>query len=670
MKMTRFRLQNYKKFRDTGWVSCEDLTVFVGKNESGKSSIFRGLSKLNPSDGERLDGLKEFPRSGSTSEFKTQDWPVASAEFLLSDQDRASIVKISRSLAQVTSVVCTRHYSGALEVEFSPGVEFPETSNAALLAKLEAWRKTVEGSVAPEGRGDSLARLKSLLMTKLSQKIEELKDFNPGDPVSEAVVKDLYTALVAQLNESWQKGLFDPVAQEINRFMDSLVLLPQLNQAGSWVQTNMPKFVFFDKYDVLDSSIHIPSFISQLNTNPAGPRVRPTKALFQHVGLDLQALQGLDPTQPGRAQDDLKRFADERQIQMSSAGSEMTEKFSKWWDQRKHVFRYSIDGPFFRVWVSDDLDPSEIELDQRSGGMQYFFSFYLIFLEEAKGAYNDSILLLDEAGIQLHGAAQQKIVMLLERLSKDNQLFYTTHSPFMVDGDHLDRVRVVYEDAVDGSSKISEHAWPKDKDSVFPLRAALGYAVTQGLFRSGKQLIVDDVVDYWILNAMSEYLVKKGKRGLRNDVVIVPSGGASDLVPLASMLSANSVSYRALLDGNAPGTANGKESYGDLLEGSFFVSSYAKDGGTGIEDMFPEVYLKALRKVYPKASFEFTEAEAKMRGITKRVDALFARTGAGEFERWRPARLLADWIQNKSGDIPDYSKQAFERMFNDINKAW
>src|SRR5208283_3186340 len=169
MKMTRFRLQNYKKFRDTGWVSCEDLTVFVGKNGSGKSSIFRGLSKLNPSDGERLDGLKEFPRSRYTSEFKTQDWPVASAEFLLSDQDRASIVKISRALAQVTSVVCTRHYSGALEVEFSPGVEFPETSNAAFLAKVEGWRKTVEGSVAPEGRGDSLARLKSLLMTKLSQ---------------------------------------------------------------------------------------------------------------------------------------------------------------------------------------------------------------------------------------------------------------------------------------------------------------------------------------------------------------------------------------------------------------------------------------------------------------------------------------------------------------------
>jgi predicted ATPase len=62
VKLERFRIQNYKKIRDTDWIAVRDLTVFVGKNESGKSALFRGLSKLNPSDGEKYDGLKEFPR--------------------------------------------------------------------------------------------------------------------------------------------------------------------------------------------------------------------------------------------------------------------------------------------------------------------------------------------------------------------------------------------------------------------------------------------------------------------------------------------------------------------------------------------------------------------------------------------------------------------------------
>ena len=58
MHLEAFRVENFKKVRDTGWVSCRELLVFVGKNEAGKSAMLRGLSKLNPSDGEKYDGLK------------------------------------------------------------------------------------------------------------------------------------------------------------------------------------------------------------------------------------------------------------------------------------------------------------------------------------------------------------------------------------------------------------------------------------------------------------------------------------------------------------------------------------------------------------------------------------------------------------------------------------
>ncbi len=70
MRREAFRVENFKKVRDTGWVSCRDLLVFVGKKEAGKSAIFRGLSKLNPSDGEKYDALKEFPRRRYTDECK------------------------------------------------------------------------------------------------------------------------------------------------------------------------------------------------------------------------------------------------------------------------------------------------------------------------------------------------------------------------------------------------------------------------------------------------------------------------------------------------------------------------------------------------------------------------------------------------------------------------
>jgi predicted ATPase len=51
VRLEAFRVQNYKRVEDTGWISVRDLTVLVGKNEAGKSAILRGLSKINPSGG-------------------------------------------------------------------------------------------------------------------------------------------------------------------------------------------------------------------------------------------------------------------------------------------------------------------------------------------------------------------------------------------------------------------------------------------------------------------------------------------------------------------------------------------------------------------------------------------------------------------------------------------
>jgi hypothetical protein len=64
----------------------------------------------------------------------------------------------------------------------------------------------------------------------------------------------------------------------------------------------------------------------------------------------------------------------------------------------------------------------------------------------------------------------------------------------VVDPDHLERVRVVYEDE-NGNAKVSEDVWPKDEDSLFPLQAGLGYALAQTLFYSKRQVVVEGLSD-------------------------------------------------------------------------------------------------------------------------------------------------------------------------------
>lgn len=348
----------------------------------------------------------------------------------------------------------------------------------------------------------------------------------------------------------------------------------------------------------------------------------------------------------------------------------MTELFSEWWEQREHKFRYQVDGPFFRVWVWDNLDPSEIELDQRSFGMQYFFSFYLVFLVEAKGVHTNSIILLDEPGLHVHGTAQQKVVKFLEKLSEQNQLLYSTHSPFMVDGDHLEDVRVISENRKDGTAEVSEDVWPKDEDSLFPLQAGLGYALAQTLFYSKRQLIVEGLSDYWILKATSEILSQKKMTSLRKDAVIVPCGGVSKLFPLASMLRGHEIRLAILLDGDEPGIRKGKEAETRLLVKCLFMNRFADKEKAEIEDLFPEtIYLDALKEAYPgiEMPLDFNEEEKKIQCVAKRVKAAFERMGY-TFEKWRPARVILDWIQEKPDMIPKKTLTKFESIFKEANK--
>lgn len=90
---------------------------------------------------------------------------------------------------------------------------------------------------------------------------------------------------------------------------------------------------------------------------------------------------------------------EERSILLQSASRNLTTKFADWWKQGEYRFRFEADGDYFRIWVSDEVRKDEVGLELRSTGLQWFLSFYLIFLVESQENHKDAILLLDEAGI-------------------------------------------------------------------------------------------------------------------------------------------------------------------------------------------------------------------------------------------------------------------------------
>lgn len=669
MKLEAFRVQNYKRIEDTGWVSCRDLTVLVGKNEAGKSAILRGLSKLNPSDGEEYDGLREFPRRRFTDEFNASS-PVASARFSLTEAEQASLASIAPLMASVETVEITRHYDNQLSAGFTPDPGSDHLRSSEVKPKIEEALEAFSESFAPDGHGEEFGPLKAELIDLLTTMVNDLpaQTFLPSQ-----TVESFYTMVTGRVTEEWHRTALAGLLEAFRPLRDEARSRAALGKARTWAVENMPQFIYFDRYDVLDSAVHIPSFMAQLRDDRHAPRVRTTQALFRHVNLDpeqLHALNGQDDQVP---QEEMRRRVDERSIRTSSAGQAMTEKFSEWWLQRRHTFRYDIDGNYFRVWVSDDLDSSEIELDQRSQGMQYFFSFFLIFLVEAADTHRNSILLLDEPGNSLHGTAQAKIIEFLRGISGENQVIYSTHSPFMVDGEHLEEIRPVWEDPETGSTKVSEDVWPKDKDALFPLQAALGYQLAQALFISRYQVLVEGITDFWIIKALDTALAATGRTALRDGIIVTPGGGAGRVVPLASMLVGHEVQVAALLDGDESGRKEGRKvervlGYDNRV---LFVGDFTPDGNSvgEIEDLFPDdFFMAAVKETYPGKDLRFNSDEKATPNIIDRLEAQFARKGHGAFEKWRVARVLADSVMAEPSKVPDEALDAFEQIAIELNK--
>jgi hypothetical protein len=79
-----------------------------------------------------------------------------------------------------------------------------------------------------------------------------------------------------------------------------------------------------------------------------------------------------------------------------------------------------------------------------------------------------------------------------------------------------------------------------DRDTLFPLQAALGYSIAQTLFLGKRSVIVEGITDYWIIKALDNCLSASSCGvSLHEDTILIPAGGTSRLMPLASIMLAS-----------------------------------------------------------------------------------------------------------------------------------
>jgi hypothetical protein len=449
-------------------------------------------------------------------------------------------------------------------------------------------------------------------------------------------------------------------------------------KARQWVEENLPTFIYFDQYGMLTTLIHLPSYIGRAKKPDAQTRTQ--TALFEWSGLDPQEIMTLGRArEQNETEDAVQRRLEERRALLKSASFSLTGDWVQWWGGGEHRLEFDVDGEYLVLQVSDSANPFPIPFEERSQGLQWFFSFYLVFLVESSKAHKGAILLLDEPGLHLHPTLQMKLISFFERVAEKNQLVYSTHLPFLVDGNRLDRVRTVHlSKNVPAKTVVSTDVRPTgDKDTLFPLQAALGYSIAQTLFLGKRTMIVEGITDYWIIKALDGLIASEGKGGsLHPDTVLVPAGGTSKLMPLASVMLASMQGAEGrmlvMLDSDTEGQQAAKrlsEAFAAEAPVLMLGAAISRSEAT-IEDLVSrDVYIDAVKR--SGHQIELNPAERKEAVNVHAMEAAFHRLGKGKFgipEKTAAALiLLDDWGKNPT-KVPAETKAAARALIEAINK--
>jgi energy-coupling factor transporter ATP-binding protein EcfA2 len=684
LKPVKYRVQNFRNIDDSGWIKLERITAFVGRNESGKTTLLKALHKFNPATPEPYNAQREFPRDRYTRDCKNPgDWPVCSVSFEIHDPLWSNIIALLGPNTPLDAAICTRYYDGHLSVEFVPPIENKPLDSGSLIEALDTFAKAARRLEAPSPEQEEACQtLRTDLALWASRCQEKLTPFaDLRDTKAVAILSAMRIESETKTNPH-TADLVEALQEVLSPVLTEAQNPPLREQVTKFVKSHLPIFIYFENYGILDSAIYLPRFLEDLADSPQSPRVRTINALFKHVGLTAKEIAdlGQEQAQQARAksqqpthemirQDQENKEA--RAIKLNSGSLDITKRFNTWYEQRRHTISYQADGGYFRVWVADDRRPGvNIELEGRSKGFQWFFSFYLIFLVESDEGHKDAVLLLDEPGLHLHPTAQQGLLSFFEKISERNQLVYSTHSPFLIDGEHLHRVRPVTEDTT-GHSRINADTWPSDRETIFPLQAAAGYAMVRGLFRHKKNVLVEGMSDYYYLHALEHQCHVTGRKTLPQGTYIIPCGGTKLVGILASLFLGQEIRPLILLDGDEAGRARRNalimELYAEHLNSIVMLDEAMFQPGTEVEveDLLGEDIILPILNGILEEEVKLSATNRKTGSLPDRIKSWAAHNDVELPAGWKASvalHLVSTWAENKT-ILPDAILNRAEKVF-------
>ena len=635
IRLIKATINRYKCIEKEQSFNVEDnITVLVGMNESGKTSILEALSKANyfeEDDCFKFNATHDYPRKQKKLMDKSGIIPEAvKLQYEIDNELKATIEKDVGVVIQSTRFSFTRKYDNSKLWT----VSFVD-KNAFVKAKAK------------------LLGIKNKELIEALTKVSNASSFDAFVKGQSAEVDAAILEQIKSLKKYFEnKNNWDNC---IDEYITITYLVP-----------NLPKFMYYDDYYMLPARVSLNDIVSNSNATSSD---KTAKALLELADIDVNKV--------------IKSTNYEEFIaELEATQLTITDELFKYWTTNKNLkILFNIDkveqtdnrnntrivDHVLDIRVQNQRSGVSLPLSNRSKGFNWFFSFLVWFMKIQENRDDTYILLLDEPGLNLHAKAQNDLLRFLCDLSSNYQIIYTTHSPFMIETENLNQVRTVLEK--DDGTHISESIQEKDPNTLFPLQAALGYDLAQNLFVAKKNLLVEGIADLTYLTILSDMLNENNRVCLKDDVVIVPTGGADKIVTFVSLLRGNELSMVCLLDTFTDKSAQARLNnlaaqniikdkkivfYNDILNRKF----------ADVEDMFSvDDYLNLYNGAFGK-NISRTDIDDKM-PILMQLKKL---NGGKDFNHYTPANYLAKNVSSIS--LSDETMEHFENLFKTLNKLF
>ncbi len=666
MKPIAFRVQMYRSFTDSGWIEINPMTVVVGKNESGKTTLLKALHKFNPFLPEPYTMESEWPRGRRKD--RSPEQAVCTVRFCLTDAELEDLAEITDVPLDSAVVEVTKSYSGRFEVH-SPNDLFPNRLHPDAIGKIceslpklpdpvgDAFRQKAEASAeearraADEGRFGEFVKLKNEHASAMQQTMSPPEQ-NPHRQNEQNYLNE-YLSKIDQINTRLS---IEPSIQK---------------RTHEYVQKRLPTFIYMSDYRAFTGSAQLDQVKSRKDRNQLTEEDKTLLMILNLSGLNLN-----DEVRKGGEAE-----REQRQYDLDDASATLTREISERWRQKKYEVQFRADGQLFYTFVKDERDPSLIRLEERSKGFQWFFSFDLMFMHESGGTFEGCVILLDEPGLHLHPDAQRDLLQRMRAYAEDNTLVYTTHLPFMIDLQQPGDVRVLSE-AANGPA-VTEDLTLGQPEAKFVLQAALGMSGSTSYLVAQRNLVVEGVDDFWFLAELSRLLRAAGMPHLPDDVHVTPSGGASEAVYIATFMIGQKLEVVVLLDSDKAGeTAWEKLVKGWLTKYHSTPSHVLRlgecagaSGEFSIEDLFEtDYYIDRVTQTYQKQLATAGTGRLALDGhgqLVKQVERAFEALGIN-FNKGSVAKVIRSELQSMStaDQLAARTREMAAAIFSRIREAF